>query len=179
MDKIKEDVQAFSKQFVVNHDTSTPVEQLWNIINAKLSQVMEDRIPSKFTSQRFSQPWINSSVKKLSRRKKKAYRTAKKTNLASDWQYYKELKQLDQTECRKRYHSFINNMVCDDFSLNPKKFWNYIKGKKCDNSGVAPLKRDGVAYSNSKTKAQILNQQFTSVFTSKDSDHQPNMGPSP
>jgi hypothetical protein len=87
IDKIKDDVQAFSKQFVVTHDTSTPVEQLWDLINVKLSQVMKDHIPSKFTSQRFSQPWINSTVKKLSRRKKKAYRTAKKTNLASDWQY--------------------------------------------------------------------------------------------
>ena len=178
-DKIKEVVQAFSNEFIANHDTSTPVEDLWNCINKKLCQVMEDHIPSKFTSERFNQPWINSSVKKLSRRKKKAYKTAKKTNSASDWQYYKELKKLDQFECRKRYHSFLNNMVCEDSSLNPKKFWNFIKGKKSDNTGVAPLKRNGIAYSNSKTKAQILNQQFTSVFTSEDTDHLPNLGPSP
>ena len=117
--------------------------------------------------------------KNLSGRKKKAYKTAKKTSSALDWQYYKELKKLGQFDCRKRYHSFLNNMVCEDFSLNPKKFWDFIKGKKSDNTGVAPLKRNGIAHSNSKTKVQILNQQFTSVFTSEDTDYLPNLGPSP
>ncbi|XP_072048556.1 uncharacterized protein [Amphiura filiformis] len=179
LDKIREDVKEFSTDFVAHNDTSTPVEELWNLIDKKLCQVMEDCVPSKYSSQRFNQPWINSSVKKLSRRKKRAFRTAKRTKSPTDWQYYKELKKLDQAECRKRYHSYVNNMTSESFSSNSKKFWRYIKSKKCDNSGVAPLKRDGIAHSNSKTKAQILNQQFTSVFTCEDTDNLPDLGPSP
>ena len=49
-----------------------------------------------------------------------------------------------------------------------------------DSCGVAPLKRDGIAYSDAKVKAEILNNQFTSVFTTEDpSKPLPDLGPSP
>jgi len=34
-----------------------------------------------------------------------------------------------------------------------------------DAGGVAPLKKDGKLYSSSTDKAEILSEQFTSVFT--------------
>jgi hypothetical protein len=47
----------------------------------------------------------------------------------------------------------------------PKRFWGFIKSKRCDNTGVAPLKHQtsGITYSD-KAKANILNEQFSSVF---------------
>ena len=59
---------------------------------------------------------------------------------------------------------------------NLKRFWSFIKSKKCDNSGVAPLKRDGVAHSDSQVKANILNDQFSSVFTEEDTSTIPSLG---
>ena len=47
--------------------------------------------------------------------------------------------------------------------VNP--FGRYIKAKRQDNIGVAPLKQKGNLYSESKDKAQILVEQFYSVFT--------------
>jgi hypothetical protein len=44
-------------------------------------------------------------------------------------------------------------------------FWKYIKSRKNDNIGVSPLKSNGKLVSNSKGKAEILIQQFKSVFT--------------
>ena len=46
--------------------------------------------------------------------------------------------------------------------------YSFIKSKKCDASGVAPLSSNGVNHSNSVKKANILNNQFTSVFTKED-----------
>jgi hypothetical protein len=43
------------------------------------------------------------------------------------------------------------------------KFWSL----RTDNSGVAPLKKEGQLVADTKQKANILNQQFQSVFTSK------------
>ena len=51
---------------------------------------------------------------------------------------------------------------------NPKKLYSFIKSKKCDASGVAPLTSNGVNHSDSVKKANILNDQFTSVFTKED-----------
>jgi hypothetical protein len=59
-------------------------------------------------------------------------------------------------------------MLDEDSRNNPKKFYSYIKSRKCDSSGVAPLKSNGSLHSDCKIKAEILNSQFTSVFTSED-----------
>ena len=40
-----------------------------------------------------------------------------------------------------------------------------MKSKKQDNIGVAPLKRSGGLTNESKKKAEILSNQFKSVFT--------------
>ena len=41
---------------------------------------------------------------------------------------------------------------------------------------VAPLKRDGLAHSDSQVKAKILNDQFSSVFTKEDTSTIPSLG---
>ena len=51
---------------------------------------------------------------------------------------------------------------------NSKPFWRYVKSQRQDNCGVSPLKRDGELHSDSQSKADILNHQFSSVFTTDD-----------
>ena len=61
----------------------------------------------------------------------------------------------------------------------PKRFWSFIKGQRCDNSGVAPLMNDGILQSNSLAKANLLNKQFVSVFTQENSIDLPFIAESP
>ena len=60
---------------------------------------------------------------------------------------------------------YVNKTIQDGFENNSKSFWRYIKSKRQDNIGTAPLKRKGSLFSDSKDKAQILVEQFRSVFT--------------
>ena len=48
-----------------------------------------------------------------------------------------------------------------------KRFWSFIKSKKKDNVGVAPLRESpkGEVTNESKKKADLLSRQFKSVFT--------------
>ena len=48
-----------------------------------------------------------------------------------------------------------------------QRFWSFIKGKCTESTGVAPLRREGILHSDTATKANILNDQFTSVFSSE------------
>ena len=48
-----------------------------------------------------------------------------------------------------------------------------------DNVGVSPLKKDGQTYSDSKTQACILNDQFSSVFTTEPVNPLHRLRPSP
>jgi hypothetical protein len=57
-----------------------------------------------------------------------------------------------------------------------KRSWGYIKSKKTENSGVAPLKDErGITVSSSEGKSEIVKRQFTSVFGPKDSLPMPNI----
>ena len=50
-----------------------------------------------------------------------------------------------------------------------KRFWTYIKHRRSDNVGVSSLKSEGKLYSHLNDKADILNKQFQSVFSSSES----------
>ena len=71
---------------------------------------------------------------------------------------------------------YVNNILSDSLSNNDSKpFWNYIKAKKQDNVGISPLKRDGVLFNDKIDTANILNDQFTSVFTQEDGNAIPTL----
>jgi hypothetical protein len=48
---------------------------------------------------------------------------------------------------------------------NSKPFWKYVKSRKYDHIGVAPLKYKGQLINDSKHKAKLLLDQCASVFT--------------
>ena len=57
------------------------------------------------------------------------------------------------------HYQYINSMIGESNQNggNLKKFWSFTKSKKNDNSGVAPLKKNGIVHSDSQNKADILN----------------------
>lgn len=74
-------------------------------------------------------------------------------------------------KCKKK--NYISNLldIGDDvLSENTKpsitkRFWQYIKPKHQDSSGISILKCDGKEITDSKQKSDILNKQYNSVFT--------------
>ena len=61
----------------------------------------------------------------------------------------------------------------EDFKNTQKKFWKHIKSVKKDRTGTAPLKENGLLYSDPKSKADILNRQYQSVFSHEDLNNIP------
>jgi hypothetical protein len=52
-----------------------------------------------------------------------------------------------------------------------RKNSSFIKSLRTDNSGVAPLIKEGQLVADTKQKANILNEQFQSVFTTESIDN--------
>ena len=74
----------------------------------------------------------------------------------------------------------MQDVVSDDLTNNPQRFWSYVRSRKQDSSGIAALKnKDGFLHSEPPAKATILNEQFQSVFTKEDNSNMPDKGPSP
>nr|XP_054765722.1 uncharacterized protein LOC129272629 [Lytechinus pictus] len=133
------------------------------------------------SSTRYSQPWINSNIKRLSRRKKRSYKKARMTKNNHDFLRYKQLQKECKQACKVAYSDYITNIVSPECSSNPKRFWSFINSKKCDNNGVSALfsPNNGMV-SDSFTKASLLNKQFSSVFNgNEDITSIPQKGPSP
>ena len=175
MAHIKSEILAFGSRFTEENSKSTDVDALWMQITTELHRVLDLFVPTKFTSTRFSQPWINGNIKALSRRKKRAFKQARRSKKQKDWIKYKNLKKSMQRECRSTYHTFISDMLNDEDG-KPKRFWSYIKSTRCDNSGVAPLLKDGILQCEASTKANLLNDQFASVFTHENTSNLPDLG---
>lgn len=53
-----------------------------------------------------------------------------------------------------------------------------IRNQKCNSVGIAPLRFNGNLHGDPQTKAFILNQQFSSLFTTEDTSNIPSLGSS-
>ena len=51
---------------------------------------------------------------------------------------------------------------------DPGPFLRYIRSQKQDNVGISPLKDGGNLHTDTMEKAEILSNQFKSVFTQED-----------
>ena len=61
-----------------------------------------------------------------------------------------------------------HDSVYEDSKCDSKKLFSFLKNSRCDQQGTPPLKHDNILYSDTKTKANLFNQQFNSVFTPKE-----------
>ena len=166
LEKLKNEAKNFGLYFIKNHSISTNVNTMWKCIKKNLLTIMEDNIPTKTTSSRPNQPWLNTNVKKLVRRKKRWYKKMKNCSSERVKNKYLEIKKMTQRECRKAHVNYLNDIINEDTDLNNKKLYTYIKGKSQGNSSVGDLRgREGRLYQDPKIKAKLLNEQFSSVFT--------------
>ena len=113
-------------------------------------------------------PWINKNLIKLVKKKTKLFKLAKESG---NWSDYKSHQKLCKKEFRAVKSDYINKTINEGLAVNnPKPFWRFVKSRKCDNLGVSALKKKGHLHSDAKKKADILLDQFCSVFTSDDDD---------
>ena len=176
--EIRKDLATFSENFCQTDYEN--MEAMWTDFKSSIQNIIEKRVPTKMTSARHSHPWMNSTIKRAIRRKQRAYRKSKRTNLKRDRDRYKRLQQQVQWEIRKADRQYMQDIVSESYTDKPKRFWSYVKSKGQESIGVAPLKnQDGFLQSDNRSKAEILNHQFSSVFTREDKDNIPSKGPSP
>ncbi|CAC5405349.1 unnamed protein product [Mytilus coruscus] len=169
IEKMKSEALELSKIFHGLYNAQSSISEMWEFIKSGLKNIQDKNVPSKMSSTRFHQPWINGTIKRIKRRKKKAFKKARTTKSTKDLKRYKTIKKSSQKECKKAYSTYIRDIISPEQKSSPKKFWSFIKNKRCENGGVAPLRNtDGLTYSDNKMKANILNNQFSSVFNSNE-----------
>ena len=172
--KMREETKSFSEN--INQNLS--VEDTWQEICNHLGDMMKKYVPTKKSSTKSHKPWITNSLKRAARKKYRAWRKAKATGKPADEKRANILKKEARRINRQSYQSFIKKSVEED-SGSKNNLYRIIKSKRTDTMGVSPLKRNGLTFSDSKTKANILNDQFCNAFTREDTNNMPQMKDSP
>lgn len=169
-DTLKSKVQSISEDIVTLSNSNAPVQKLWDTFKSKLTTAIQENIPSKMKTHKNTTPWINKKVRSQLRKKARLYKKAKHTN---NWTEYRKFQRECKRSLRRAEWEHVNRLIDEGLkSNNTKPFWSFVKSRKEDNVGIAPLRNHGHLVTDPKGRAEILVDQFQSVFT-KDSSTQP------
>ena len=70
---LKEHIYEFGRSLQSNFTISTPVNQLWHNITSELERAINKFIPHKTAKIKDRQPWINTKIRRLMRKRDKLY----------------------------------------------------------------------------------------------------------
>ena len=135
------------------------------------------------TKTKYSLPWIDSSIRRLIRKRENLYFRARKSSRPDVKNHYKRFRAHVQKVIRDAYWKHISNIFSfETESPDPdsprknekaKKFWSFVKSLKNDAFGINTLRENGILKTDTLDKANICNRQFQSAFTRESDDEIP------
>ena len=162
-DHLKKDLETNSNSITQDYNNRSTSSDLWNKFKNSLQTAINKNIQSSLMKKRSSLPWLSPSLHRMLRRKQRLLQRAKQTG---NWNTCRNMKKSCRRATRRAEWDFINGKIQEGpKNNNTKPFWNFIKSRKQDNTGVSPLKVRGQLVSDSPGKAGLPLQQFKSVFT--------------
>ena len=150
---------------------------------------IERFIPSKMTKTKYNSPWIDSSIKRLIKRRDRLYFRACKSSSPDIKSHYERFRAHVQKVIRDAYWKHISGIFpfdtdcaypdCPRKNEKAKKFWSFVKSLKKDAFGINSLRENGILKTDTLDKANICNRQFESAFTRESDTEIPSKGTSP
>jgi len=163
MPTIKETIARFSSEIFNNFPTSNPIDILWEEFKSLCSRCISF-IPTKTSRNSHTKPWISSHIRRLTWKKQRLYNVAKWSNCTLKWQAYNNIK--------KEVQQKMLRSLSEIHLITLWWIWlccqTAIRQQRKDNCGVSSFKHNNVLYNDDTTnlKAKLLNDYFSSVFTS-------------
>ena len=162
--KMTKEAQDFNTKFLNQFSTNDSVEDMWSFIKTEVNKIIKSNVPSKTTSSKFHQPWINTITKRLLRRKNRWFKKMKQTKSTKVRKIYNKVKAECQKTCRQALNSYLNDLFTND--TTNKKLWTYIKSKRQENVGIGDIKNSkNIPTRDPVKRAEIIHDQFDSVFS--------------
>ena len=160
---LKNDCLSLTEQVKAKYSNGCDIKDIWAFFKSLLLQYTDKHVPSKTVSNNNRTPWLSNKLKRMLKRKARLYKQAKKTGKFGNFRFA-------QKECRRAYRKaetdYVNTKILNGLENNDTKpFWTYVKAKKRDNVGVAPIFEHGSLVVQSSAKAEAILRQFVSVFT--------------
>ena len=146
--EVRQKISDFSVTYL-NTMRELDISTKWNALKKQLNDIMDTCILSKMTTTRHNVPWINRTLIRLTRKKQRLFNEAKKKKGSDAWSCKKQVTQ----QMRKARSDYVNNIIESCFQeADSKPFWKFIRSKRDENIGVAPLKSQGKLFADGRPK---------------------------
>ena len=164
---IFKDLDDFSN--VYNSDfANKSVDEKWTAISDAINKTIEANVPQKLTSARHDVPWFSNELRRLMKTKRRRYNRYRTTGDVRDWEKYRKTRNEVSSKLRSAKAKYYGDELGEAIENNSKAFWTHLKKLRKEDVGVADLKDEaGKLVTDSKSKAEMLNKQFVSVFTNE------------
>ena len=120
---------------------------MWEYIKNQLEELIKIHILHKIARRKDTPPWITSDIKKLIKKRDRLYKRKKKSEDKKITEQFKVVNRTVQRELRRAYWKYVGDIVTpqenDSQYSGMKRFWTYIKHKRTDNKGIAPMRQNG------------------------------------
>ncbi|MCG8032702.1 MAG: reverse transcriptase domain-containing protein [Candidatus Thiodiazotropha taylori] len=169
---MKQEMQEFQSAFLSTCEGKS-TDQLWQEFKGEVDALIKRYVPTKTLRGRKNLPWVTQEIRRKMNLRDHLYQLQKTND--SDRERFKKVKHEVDCMIKTSYNNYLDSLVgVIDDSLaenssrpNNKKLFSYLKNCRQDSQGSAPLKQNGQLSSDNMEKANILNNQFQSVFTPK------------
>lgn len=175
-ESMKTETETFVKSYIENHQSCMNIDVMWNDLKTHLDETIRKHIPQRTIKHQHGYPWITPELRHMIRRRDRLYNKMKKKQNDNMRRRYKELRHQVQKETRNAYWSYISNIIAPGDKPDTKKFFSFLKSIRKETAGVPPLKHQGTIATDTTSKANSLNKQFESVFTTDNDKTMPKLG---
>jgi len=166
-DSLRERIATFQQDSLSTETYARSIETNWTDFKDMIKQAMNEFIPQKQVQSSNHIPWLNRQIKHKIKERKRLYNIARRSQTPNAWASYRKIKNEITKEIRTAHSIYQCQLFENDSNNTSKKFWKYIKSLRKDHVGVSTLSSDGKQVTDSFDKAELLNNQFHSVFTNE------------
>ena len=142
----------------------------------KYNQACQECIPTVTVnkSDKWVKPvWMSRATLSMIKRKHSKHTKYLNTKKAEDKTSYNKMRNEVTSKIRSDRLAFERN-ISKEIKNNNKVFWRYVNDKRTTKATIPDLqKEDGTKATSDAEKAEVLNNQFSSVFTKEDTENLP------
>ena len=114
MDGLRDHLARYRDSFLSSDHSHMSVNDMWVSFKPEVLAAIERFIPSKMTKTKYSSPWIDSSIKRLIKRRDRLYFRSRKSSSPDIKSHYKRFRAHVQKVIRDAYWKHISGIFSFD-----------------------------------------------------------------
>lgn len=160
-DAINRELSEFTDVFLTDFNNRS-VQSNWDMFAAEVHRLTVKHIPTYTIASHSQSPWYNTTIKRLSNKKKRLYRSAKRSPTNERWAAYNTASSIYVRALKQAKDNFVSNVLPSMLKTNVKKFWRVINPPKDNYILLQDSSGDTVPINQCAT---ALNNTFAAQFT--------------